>query len=73
MGDKFAKMYDVKLGDMLIVATDDYECLPPGQKCEVLQDHNGRLFIECAEDKHYLDKVMDCHGYLDGLQIWATV
>lgn len=51
------KLDDVKVGDVLI-ADGGFTCLKPGPH-EVKADEEGRLFIACAEDRHFLEGQID--------------
>ena len=62
----YAKVEDVKLGDTLVVTGDEYDCVHDGDEKEVKQDWNGRLFVDCDEGKHHLDKGTDIHDYIIG-------
>lgn len=63
----YVHIEDVKLGDKLVVMGDEYDCLHDGEEREVLQNENGRLYVDCEEGKHWLDKGVDIHDYLIGL------
>lgn len=63
----YVHISDVKLGDKLVVMGDEYDCLHDGEEREVLQNENGRLYVDCEEGKHWLDKGVDIHDYLIGL------
>lgn len=62
----YIKIGSVKLGDTLVVLGDEFDCLHDGDEREVLQDDRGRLYVECEEGKHWLDKT-DIHDYVVGL------
>jgi hypothetical protein len=48
------KLADLKPGDRLRVTTDEFLCLSPGRIVHVEGDDLGRLFVPCAEGKHYI-------------------
>lgn len=62
----YVKVEDVKLGDVLVVTGDEYDCVHDGEEKEVKQDWNGRLYVDCEEGKHHLDKGTDIHDYVIG-------
>jgi len=63
----YVHIEDVKLGDTLVVMGDEYDCLHDGDEKEVKQNANGRLYVECEEGDHWLDKGVDIHDYVIGL------
>lgn len=65
----YCKISDVKLGDSLMVLGDEVDCMHDGETKEVKQNANGRLYVECEEGKHYLDRVTDMHDYVLGLGV----
>ena len=44
----------VVLGSILI-ADASHECLDRGEPCLVLEDNDGKLFVQCRKGRHYLD------------------
>lgn len=64
----FAKMADVKAGDKL-VADGGFTCLREGQVCEVKQDADGLLYVDCDEGTHHLDG-QEKDGEVNGL--WSA-
>ena len=65
----YVKVADVKMGDTLVVTGDEYDCIHDGEEKEVKQDWNGRLFVDCDEGQHFLDKGTDIHDYVIGLML----
>lgn len=65
----YIKIGDVKLGDTLHVMGDEFDCLHDGASVEVMQNENGRLYVECEEGRHFLDRATDLHDYVLGLGV----
>lgn len=64
----YVKIENVKLGDNLVVMGDEFDCLHDGEEKEVKQNEHGRLFVDCEEGRHWLDKT-DIHDYVVGLGV----
>lgn len=60
------KISEIEAGDFLF-ADSGFNCLRPGEQCEVQID-NGKLFIGCADGRHYLEGQINADtGELVGL------
>lgn len=57
-------LYMIAIGDKLR-ADDGFDCLQPGQICEVMEDEGG-LFVICGVGRHYLDGQLDAHRRVIG-------
>jgi hypothetical protein len=58
---RFAKLSEIKPGDMLI--TDGgFTCIGNLEQREVQKDDEGRLFISCADGRHYLGRRSELSG-----------
>lgn len=64
----YVKIENVKLDDVLVVMGDEYDCLHDGEEKEVKQNEHGRLYVDCEEGRHWLDKT-DIHDYVIGLGV----
>jgi hypothetical protein len=54
------KLSELKAGDIL-TAGKTFTCMRPGSKL-VLADEEGLLYVDCDQDRHYLDGQTDDDG-----------
>jgi len=72
-GRPYAKLSELVPGDQL-EADSGFTCLKDGERVKVIKDHDGSLFIPCADGGHHLDGQADDDGeHLIGLYRVPTI
>lgn len=71
-GRPYAKLSELKPGDQL-EADDGFTCLRDGDRMTVTKDHDGSLYVPCADGGHNLDGQADDGEHLIGLYRVAAI
>jgi len=65
-GRPYAKLSAMRPG-IILEADSGFTCLKSGARVKVIKDHDGSLFIPCADGGHHLDGQADDGEHLIGL------